>query len=79
MENVSIVVSFRKFPEGDVIALWDEEPNQNLEYISSYQIIGQHSEACPSLLEALLPATPEEYQSLLDEMNSIGYTVEVSD
>ena len=72
-----IVVYFRKFPDGDVIALWDDG-STNPGLIASYQHIGQHSEASPDLLEELEPATPDEYESLLNELESAGYIVTVA-
>lgn len=73
-----ITVYFRKFPEGDIIALWDDN-STNIGFISSYQHIGQHSEASPELLDELETASPEEYKPLLDELENRGYIVTVAD
>lgn len=69
-------VIFRKFPEGDVIALFPGIGAYN-ERILCYQHIGQHGETCLDFVEELQPATPEEYKDLLDELTAIGYDVEV--
>lgn len=71
-----ILVSFRKFPDGDVIVLWDDG-NASPGFITSYQHIGQHGDASPELLDELETASPEEYQPLLDELESRGYLVAV--
>jgi len=67
-------VSFRKFPEGDIIALFpDVEHSPGL--IESYQTIGQHSGADPSLLSELEKATREESLLLARELEKIGYSL----
>lgn len=66
-------VIFKKFIEGDIIALFPNEiadPNNN---IMSYQHIGQHGAASPDLLHGLEDAKPSEYNDLLKEIISIGY------
>lgn len=70
-------VVFRKFPEGDVIALFPDYPYSPQGGIWSYQHIGQHGEASPSLIEEFQPASPEEYADLLEELQSIGYNLKV--
>lgn len=65
-------VHFRKFPEGDVIALFPELP-ATPPYITSYQHIGQHGDASKDLLVDLEHATASEAASLLKELVSIGY------
>ena len=71
-----ILVSFRKFPDGDIIALWDDG-NASPGFITSYQHIGQHGDASPELLDDLETVTSEEYRPLWDELESLGYLVEV--
>lgn len=67
---------FRKFPEGDVIALMpDNWADYRNHYISSYQHIGQHGGAHPNLIYELARATPAEYAELLNELTKIGYDV----
>lgn len=73
-----IVVSFRKFPDGDLIALWDDN-SDSPGFITSYQHIGQHSAASPELLSELETATSEEYLPLLVELENRGYVVMNSD
>ena len=73
----TISVCFRKFPKGDVIALWDDG-STNAGMIASYQHIGQHSEASPDLITELPHATPEEYEPLKQELERIGYAVKIA-
>lgn len=61
-----------------MIALFPDEifdPHGN---ITSYQHLGQHGAASPELINELKNAKPEEYASLLKELRSIGYDVEVA-
>lgn len=78
-EKVKIDAYFRKFPEGDVIAIWEEESSisPNYRYWASYMHIGQHSECSPELVSELDVASEQEYLPLKKEMESIGYDVSV--
>ena len=72
METIN--VHFRKWEDGDIIALWDSEGCFD---IMSYMHIGQHGDAHFSLIDELQPATEKEYTPLLKELESIGYSVNV--
>lgn len=73
-------VVFRKFPKGDVIALFcgcedDASPGM----VPSYMHIGQHGDASRNLGQNLALATPAEYAPLLRELTGIyGRIVPVS-
>lgn len=71
---------FRKFKKsGDIIALFPEEPyDMRGEFCMSYQNIGQHGAAAPSLTHCGLtvPATDAESASLEKELRNIGYVIE---
>jgi len=69
-------ITFRKFPDGDVIALMPEIC-ESRGYITSYMRVGQHGEASPDLMKDLDPATVEEWAPLKAELESIGYNVQV--
>ena len=76
-ESLLDKVSFHKFADGEVIALfpnieWDMQGN-----ITSYMHIGQHGSASPDLLTELEKATPDEFQELLRELERIGYKLKV--
>lgn len=75
-QKVKIKVVFRKFPEGDIIALFPEEIADFKGNILSYQRIGQHGGASPELLNELNPASLDEYLPLKKELESIGYILE---
>lgn len=76
-ESETVQVTFRKFPDGDVIALFPNEVCDTHGNITSYMRIGQHGAASPVLLEELPVALRKEYTKLLKELESIGYEVEV--
>jgi hypothetical protein len=66
-------VIFRKFRNGDVIALFPEVAgSSNPSTCQSYTHVGQHGAADPHLT-ATYPATAEEYAPLLAELKRIGY------
>lgn len=67
-------VLFRRFPDGDIIALFPEEKTGTGDnFIMSYQHIGQHSDASPELIEDLTVPGCVDYDPLLQELVSIGY------
>lgn len=67
-------VIFRKFPAGDVIALFPELPgNYNPATYLSYQHIGQHGAASVSLTRRTALATKAESAELARELRRIGY------
>ena len=72
-------VIFRKFKEGDVIALMPSFNSAsgaaNRGMIMSYMHFGQHSEACPTIVNVTKLAKPDEYADLLKELRMIGYKV----
>ena len=70
----TVKVVFRKFDNGDVIALFPEE-EQGRGLIGSYMTVGQHSDASKSLITELEPASKEEAAKLADELKRIGYDV----
>lgn len=73
-DRVKVKVVFRKFPDGDVIALFPEE-DEGRGMIGSYMTVGQHSEASKSLITDLEPASKEEYADLAAELGRIGYDI----
>ncbi len=72
-------VIFRKWRDtGEIIALFPELIVTESGMCESYMHIGQHSEANYNHLVAgwyglTVPATPEEYATLLAELELIGY------
>jgi len=72
-------VIFRKWKDGDIIALFPELPGDMNPYrtCESYMHIGQHSAASVDLTNVIKLASPEEYASLFAELESIGYNLRV--
>ena len=68
-------VIFRKFPDGEIVALMPTEPADVYGYLClSYQHIGQHGEADYTyVVERTRPAEHEEYRALLRELQNVGY------
>jgi hypothetical protein len=72
-EDDPVVVIFRKWANGDVIALFPELPH-NDQFCTSYMHIGQHGGASYSgVIDQTTPATPEEYASLKRELENDPY------
>lgn len=69
-------VSFRIFPEGDVIAIFPDIPESG-GCCMSYMQIGQHGGAHLDLLKDLEPATPKQYADIRAELERIGYELDV--
>ena len=68
-------VSFKVF-KGEIIALFQDEIADPHGNIMSYQHIGQHGVASPSLKHCR-NAHPSDYLALRRELESIGYNLEV--
>lgn len=68
-------VIFRKWPDGQIDALFPEIPYDDKGWSCMvYARVGQHAGAnCARVIGETVPATPEEYQSLLRELGQIGY------
>lgn len=72
MEQTKVI--FRKFKDGEIIALLpDEKWNDGL--VCSYMHVGQHCSAVyRHILSVTKLATKSEYAPLLKELRRIGYT-----
>lgn len=67
-------VVFRKWKNGDIIALFPDDVNPHDGTVTSYMHIGQHSAADYNNVIALTkPATEDEYHDLLTELKQVGY------
>jgi hypothetical protein len=69
------IVIFRRFSDGDIIALFPCLPAECLNPwpCQSYMRIGQHGAADPDILHDTRPAHPAEYAPLKAELEQIGY------
>lgn len=71
-------VVFRKFKDGSIVALFPDEIVDPLGSIASYQHVGQHGAAHYShCIYTSVPATPKEQQALRQELENMGYKLEV--
>lgn len=67
-------VIFRKFRNGEVIALFPQEPATIDGWeCMSYMHVGQHGSADPMIVYDTKPAMPWEYADLYNELKDIGY------
>ena len=75
--NNKTAVVFRKFKEGDIIALFPYEIDSGT-CIMSYQHMGQHSGAdYDSVIKCTKQAKQKEYRDLYTELVGIGYDLEI--
>lgn len=74
-EPIPVTVVFRKWPDGEVIALFPEIPEDRWgDTCGSYMHNGQHGGAsCSPVIEDTKPASPRDYAPLLRELVRIGY------
>ena len=71
-------VIFRKWQNGDIIALFPEDPSDvHGRYCNSYMHVGQHGGADYGLINTTKPATPTEYKDLARELRQIGYKLDI--
>ena len=79
-DTYKTVVIFRKFKNGEIIALFPGEKYDNYSgLIMSYMHVGQHGSADYScIIMKTLPAKEQEYNSLLTELKSLGYNLQVN-
>lgn len=72
-------VIFRKWHNGDIIALFPEIPGTNDPFTClSYEHIGQHGAAQVSIIGITTAANEREYKDLFNELqNCCGYRLQV--
>lgn len=71
------LVVFRKWGNGEIIALFPEDSEKPGECLS-YMHIGQHSSASYSwCMNRTKKASPEEFNALRQELESIGYNLKI--
>ena len=76
MDAEKTYTEFRKFDDGDVIAIFpDLAYNSYSSLVTSYQTIGQHGAASIELLDDLDVPTKEESAELIAELARIGYNI----
>lgn len=68
-------VVFRKWKDGDIIALFPDDINPHDGTVTSYMHVGQHGTAdYAGVIADTQPAREDEYRDLLAELMAIGYT-----
>lgn len=78
MKTETTDVIFRKFPDGEVIALFPALPADcHLGHCLSYQSTGQHGAASVDLSRWTAPATETEFTPLKNELERIGYSLRI--
>ena len=70
-------VVFRKFDNGEIIAMFPQFTNKRNYRIDSYMHIGQHGECDPMIVHDTELATESEYESLLKEILSIYHDYDI--
>ena len=72
-------VVFRKYPDGEIIALFPTIPADSYgRYCQSYLHVGQHGGAdYQGVIGDTTPARPAEYASLKKEIEGLGYKLRV--
>lgn len=73
-------VVFRKFKDGDIIALFPQEAADNKGlFCMSYMHIGQHGGAdYTGMVKMTRPTTPDEYEPLKRELEQRGYDLKIA-
>lgn len=72
------VVVFRRYKEGDIIALFPLDINYPDGCCESYQHIGQHGAAdYYHVVKGTKPAQPFQYANLQRELEGRGYNLEI--
>lgn len=76
MKKEVLKVVFRKFNNGDIIALFPQFTNKKKYTIDSYMKIGQHGECDPLIVHDKL-AKESEYKELLNEIENIYHEYDI--
>lgn len=76
--STSIEVIFRKFADGEILALFPYDTGTRLGTCLSYAHVGQHSTAHLGLIKDTVLATPDEYKALYSELSGLGYLLKVN-
>ena len=67
-------VAFRKYADGQIIALFPDIPWSEDGSVTSYMHVGQHGAAYyKQVIDSTTPASEEDYSALLAELETIGY------
>lgn len=70
-------VIFRKFKDGDVIAIFPDIFGSSTYDMLSYMHVGQHGACDCGIVQRTKLAIIEDYASLQKELSSIGYNLQI--
>ena len=79
-EMNKINVAFRKFNDGEVIAIFPSifpVPQNSTKEVLSYMHVGQHGMASECLVNELEKVSEKEYKTLKEEMENLGYVINI--
>ena len=72
-QSEKTIVVFRKWENGDVIAIFPEELGDAVYTCNSYMHFGQHGSCDPyEIVGQTVPAKPKEYADLQEELENYG-------
>ena len=76
--NEKTQVIFRKWANGDIIALFPRIPANGFPWeMLSYEHVGQHGGASMGIIDKTRPAKPDEYATLKAELEGRGYVLDI--
>jgi hypothetical protein len=76
-DDYTTEVQFRKFKDGEIIAVFPYEIADFKGNVMSYQHIGQHGGAAWHINQFTQPAKQSEYHELYKELENLGYNLKV--
>ena len=76
MDKEKTKVIFRKFKDGDIIAIFPKI-KESEKFLMSYMHVGQHGACCPTITDTTKLATKKEYAALQKELKGLGYNLNV--
>lgn len=76
-DDFKTVVIFRKYRDGQILALFPYDIETDEGHVNSYMRIGQHGAASLECVKDTKPAKENEYNGLCHELTSIGYDLKV--
>lgn len=77
MTDEETLTIFRKFPDGEIIAIFPEMREGNY-MCGSYLHVGQHGAGhYHIMIHRTEKASPQEYADLKEELESIGYNLKI--
>lgn len=76
-DKEATTVIFRRFKDGEVIALFPYQIEDHKGNVLSYMHTGQHSAASLDIIQYTVLAQPSEYADIQKELEGIGYLLDI--